>query len=326
MEEFLIILDFSKEIQFNFMTEKPFVKIPASQIVIRPPVEGSSMAVLIPVTGGCSWNRCRFCGTYRGMYGIVQDYEIRPIKDVIRDINYYIERNYHGFPVFLAGGNPTSAPTDYLVRIIKYIRENLKNVPRISCYAKALDILRKSDDELKDLANAGLTIMYMGLESGSSKILRMMKKGTNTESMIKAGKRILNAGIRLSLYVILGLGGKAYSEIHTKETARVLTEINPTAFRFRTLNIVPYSDLWEEWKKGKFELLSPVENLIEEREIIANLGDNVTSEVYNDHMVNYCYYESQNIKEDREMFLKSLDALINDPKIRNMPRKNVTRM
>ena len=300
------------------------IKSHPSEIIIRPPVEAYS--VLIAVTGGCNWNRCRFCGTYKGIYGITQDYAIRPIEEVLKDIDHYAEKNFHGYPVFLAGGNPTSAPTDYLVKIIKYVRLKMKNVPRISCYAKALDILRKTDEELKKLANAGLDIVYMGLESGSSKILRIMKKGTNAESMIKAGKKVLNSGIKLSLYIMLGLGGKRLSEEHVKETARVLTEINPTIFRFRTLNVMPNTPLWEDWKRGDFELLSPVECLIEEREIIVNLGDNVTSQVFNDHVSNYCSLESLNIKNDRDAFIKTLDTYISDPRIQNLPRKNLTRM
>ncbi len=300
------------------------VKIPPDQIVIRPPVEAYS--VLIPVTGGCSWNKCAFCGTYKGIYGVTQDYAIRALEDVKNDIDKAAENNYHGFPVFLAGGNPTSAPTDYLVEIVKYVRIRLKNVTRVSSYAKALDILQKTDEELKMLAEAGLDIVYMGLESGSNAILRIMKKGTNAESIIKAGKRILNAGIQLSLYIILGLGSHKYSEDHVKETARVLTEINPTIFRFRTLNILPGTPLWDEWKSGEFKLLTPLENIQEERDIIANLGENVTSQVFNDHVSNYCTIDSSNIKEDREMFIKTLDYYINDPKIQNLPRKNLIRM
>src|SRR5665648_246114 len=129
-------------------------KIPPDQIVIRPPVEAYS--VLIAVSGGCSWNKCKFCGTYKGIYGTTQDYAIRPLEDVLKEIDFYAEKNYHGFPVFLAGGNPTSAPTDYLVKILKYVRLRMKNVQRISSYAKALDILRKSDEELTQLAEAGL--------------------------------------------------------------------------------------------------------------------------------------------------------------------------
>ncbi|MFX1456777.1 MAG: radical SAM protein [Promethearchaeota archaeon] len=300
------------------------IKYPAEHIIIRPPVEAYS--VLIAVTGGCSWNKCRFCGTYKGMYGPTQDYAIRPIDDVKKDIDQAAKYNYHEFPVFLAGGNPTSAPTEYLAEIVKYVRVKLRNVPRVSCYSKALDILRKSDEELKTLANAGLDIVYMGLESGSNIILRLMKKGTNAESFIKAGKRLLNAGIKLSLYIILGLGGHKYSQDHVKETARVLTEINPTIFRFRTLNISPSMPLWEDLTSGEFTLLSPLENLIEERNIIANLGDNVTSQVFNDHISNFCDFESLNIKNDRDLFIKALDSLISDPRIRKMPRRNLTQL
>jgi radical SAM superfamily enzyme YgiQ (UPF0313 family) len=299
-------------------------KIPPDYIVIRPPVEAYS--VLIPVTGGCSWNKCAFCGTYKGVYGVTQDYAVRSVEEVKVDIDKFAERNYHGFPVFLAGGNPTSAPTQDLVKIIKYVRVKLRNIPRVSCYAKALDILRKSDEELRSLAEAGLDIVYMGLESGSNTILRIMKKGTNAGSIIKAGKKILNAGIKLSLYIILGLGSYEHSEEHVIETARVLTEINPTIFRFRTLNILPGTPLWDEWKSGEFKLLSPVENLKEERDIIANLGENVSSQVFNDHVSNYCAIESPNIKKDREIFIQTLDSYINDPRIQKLPRKNLIRM
>ncbi|MHA1525472.1 MAG: radical SAM protein [Promethearchaeota archaeon] len=294
--------------------------LPPEHIVIRPPVEAYSL--LIPVTGGCSWNNCRFCGTYKGIYGVRQDYAIRPLEDVLKDIDIKADQGYHGYPVFLAGGNPTSAPTEYLVQIIKYVRLKLRDVVRVSCYAKALDILRKTDDELKQLKDAGLTIVYMGLESGSSKVLRIMKKGNNAESMIKAGKKILNAGIKLSLYILLGLGGKKYSEDHVKETARVLTEINPTMFRFRTLGVIPNTPLWDDWSKGEFQLLSPVEYLMETRDIITNLGDNVTSQVFNDHANNYCYIETPNIKEDKERFITELNRLIDDPIIKKQKAKN----
>jgi radical SAM superfamily enzyme YgiQ (UPF0313 family) len=299
--------------------------IPISRILYRPPVEAYSL--LVAVTGGCSWNRCRFCGMYKTRdYHTIQKYGILPIETVFKQIDEAARHNYHGFPVFLAGGNATSAPSDYLVKIINYVRLRLKNVQRISCYAKSLDILRKSDEEMKQLAQAGLNIVYMGLESGSSYILRIMHKGTNAKSMIKAGKKILNAGIKLSLYVLIGLGGKKYSKEHVIETARVLTEINPTVFRFRTLHVSPTVPLYDDIENGEFELLSPVECIKEERDIIANLGENVTSEVYNDHMNNYCYIESKNIKNDREHFIKALDTYINDPQIQKMPRKNLSVM
>ncbi len=302
--------------------------LPPEVIVIRPPVEAYSL--LIAVTGGCSWNSqtggCRFCGTYKGIYGGIQPYAVRPLEDVLQDIDKYGKLHYDGFPVFLAGGNPTSLPTEHLATIIKYIRERIKNVPRVSCYARALDILRKSDEELKELAEAGLDIVYCGLESGSDTILRMMRKGINSKGYIKAGKKVMKSGIKLSLYVILGLGGYKYTEEHAIETARVLTEINPTIFRFRTLNILPNTELYKEVQEGKFKILKPVDALKEEYKVIDNLGPNVTSAFRNDHISNYCDVESENIREDRAVVLKILDSFINDPRIINMEPRNLIYM
>ncbi len=297
-------------------------------IVIRPPVEVYSL--LIAVTGGCSWNSqtggCKFCGTYKGIYGGIQPYAVRPLEDVLQNIDEYGKLHYDGFPVFLAGGNPTSLPTEHLATIIKYVRERIKNVPRVSCYARALDILRKSDEELKKLSEAGLDIVYMGLESGSDTILRIMRKGINSKGFIKAGKKVMKSGIKLSLYIILGLGGYKYTEEHAIETARVLTEINPTIFRFRTLNILPNTELYKEVQEGKFKILKPVDALKEEYKVIDNLGPNVTSAFRNDHISNYCDVESENIKEDRAVVLKILDSFINDPRIKNMEPKNLIYM
>ena len=301
--------------------------IPINQVMFRPPVE--SYSVLIPVTGGCSWNKCKFCAMYKTRdYTTIQEYGVLHLEEVLQHIDRAAENNYHGFPVFLAGGNATSAPTDFLINIMKYVRLKLRDVKRISCYAKSLDILRKTDKELKQLAEAGLDIVYMGLESGDSNILRKMRKGTNAASMIKAGRKILDAGIKLSLYVLLGLGGKADTESHAIETAKVLTEINPTVFRFRTLHITQVNPppLLDDIENGELELLSPLECIKEEREIIANLGDNVTSEVYNDHMNNYCYVNSQNIQKDKKAFIRELDSCLNDPRIQNMPRRKFNTM
>ena len=131
----------------------------------------------------------------------------------------------------------------------------------------------------------------------------------------------MEAGIQLSLYVLLGLGGKKYSKDHVLETARVLTEINPTIFRFRSLGVGSNIPLWYDLEKGEFELIDPVDYLIEERDIIASLGDNVTSQVFNDHAANYCYIESDNIKEDRDHFIHTLNSYIKDPRFLTIKRK-----
>lgn len=291
------------------------MSLPPSEIIIRPPIEANS--ILIPVTGGCSWNQCRFCGVYKG----IQNYAIRPLEEVIKDIDFFADSYPNHKWVFLAGGNPTSAPTEYLVKILSHLKNRFKNLQRLSTYSKALDIVRKTDSELVKLREAGLDIVYMGLESGSKTILRLMKKGTNDRTIIKIGKRLLNAGIQLSLYVILGLGGYEFSEEHVKETARVLTEINPTVFRFRTLNVIPTSPLWEDVQSGKFTVMRPVDILKEERDIILQLGPDTTSMVYNDHISNYCTLNSLDISKDRMKFIDHLNKLIEDPWIQQMEPK-----
>ncbi|MBN2156398.1 MAG: radical SAM protein [Candidatus Lokiarchaeota archaeon] len=291
------------------------MSLPPSQIIIRPPVEAYS--ILIPVTGGCSWNQCRFCGVYKG----VQKYTIRPLDEVIRDIDLYADSYPDHKWVFLAGGNPTSAPTDYLVKILTHVKARFKSLERLSTYSKALDIVRKTDAELMQLKESGLDIVYMGLESGSNTVLRLMKKGTNDRTIITVGRRLLKVGIRLSLYVILGLGSYEHSDEHVRETARVLTEINPTIFRFRTLNVIPTAPLWQDVQNGKFTVMRPVDILKEERDILMQLGSNVTSEMYNDHVSNYCTFSSKNVSLDREQLIAQLNRLIENPKIQQMEPK-----
>jgi len=290
------------------------MSIPPNHIIIRPPIEAYS--ILVSVTGGCSWNQCRFCGVYKG----VQDYCVREL-DVIKDIDYLADTYPNHKWVFLGNGNPTSAPTDYLVNVLKYVKSRFKNLERLSSYSKALDIVRKTDEELLQLKEAGLDIVYMGLESGSNTVLRLMKKGTNDSTIVEVGKRLLKVGIKLSLYVILGLGSYEHSEEHVRETVRVLTEINPTIFRFRTLNVIPTSPLWEDVEKGFFKVMKPVDVLREERNIIQQLGSNVTSEMYNDHVSNYCNLNTKDISIDRERFIAELDKLIDDPRIQQMEPK-----
>ena len=136
---------------------------------------------------------------------------------VLRNVDYLADTYPNHKWVFLGNGNPTSAPTEYLVKILRYVKSRFKKLERLSAYSKALDIVRKTDEELMQLKEAGLDIVYMGLESGSKTILRLMKKGTNDRTIIQVGKRILNAGIKLSLYIILGLGSYEYSEEHVRE-------------------------------------------------------------------------------------------------------------
>ncbi|MFX1466188.1 MAG: radical SAM protein [Promethearchaeota archaeon] len=287
-------------------------------VIIRPPVEAHS--VLIGVTEGCSWNRCRFCSVYKG----VQNYRIRSLEEINNDIELWAN-NYGWFDkVFLAGGNSLSAPTELLLEVIDRIKQRF-TVKHISCYAKNHDLLKKTPEELKKLREAGLVTLYMGLESGSELVLKLMKKGTTPRMMIKASKKAIEAGFRLSLYVILGLGGKEYSEIHAKETATVLNNINPTILRFRTLNLFPGAPLYDDWKAGKFQRLTPFETLLEQYNILKQIESNVTSEVFNDHISNYENFEGK-LPEDLPGMLKILEDRLKDPMTKNLQPKWLNHM
>ncbi|QEE17609.1 radical SAM protein [Promethearchaeum syntrophicum] len=294
--------------------------LPPDQIVIRPPIEAYS--VLIPITGGCSWNRCRFCGVYKNL----QDYKIRKLDNVLKDIKIAGKYNPNSPYIFLAGGNALSVPTDYLLLVLHEIRQNFPFFKRISIYAKILDISHKSDEELRQLAQAGLTICYIGMETGSDTVLKNMKKGQTSKMMIKEIPRLMRAGIQASLYIILGLGGKKLTIIHADETARVLNAVNPTFFRFRTLNIMPNAPLKEDIEAKTFEILSPLEILKEERSIIAQLSSSLTSALRNDHVSNYTYVQSDNIGKDKEKILRILDDLIANPDVGKWKHKNLRRM
>ena len=291
-------------------------------ILIRPPVEAYSL--LLNITEGCKWNKCKFCGVYRN-----QPYCVIPLDVVFKEIDFYEKqygKNYIN-RVFLAGGSSLSAPTDHLIQVIEKVVETFPNTVepegRISSYAKNHDILRKSPEDLKRIKEAGLKIVYMGLESGSDKILKMMRKGTNVYGQIKASKKLMESGINLSLYIILGLGGEPLSEEHAIKTAEALNEINPTKFRFRTLNVLPISDLWSE--KDTFQICPPWKIIKEELTILENLGDHITSEVFNDHMSNYISIEGK-MPEDKEKMIKYMKILLKDPRIKKLKHKELLSM
>jgi len=292
----------------------------AKGVIIRPPVEAHS--VLIGITEGCTWNKCRFCSVYKG----VQDYRVRSKEEIFNDIELWAQNYGWNGKIFLAGGNALSAPTDLLIEVIDRIKQRFP-VEHISCYAKNHDLLKKTPDELKQLREAGLETLYIGLESGSKLVLKLMKKGATPRMMIKAAKKAMASGFRLSVYIILGLGGKEHSKIHANETAAVLNEMNPTIIRFRTLNLFPGAPLYDEWKSksGKFQRLTPYETITEQYNILRQIESYVTSEVFNDHISNYEIFEGK-LPEDLPGMLKLLDQRLKDPMTKKLQPKWLNHM
>ena len=288
------------------------------RVLIRPPSEAQSL--LIEVFQGCNYNQCKFCGIYkeREQFRVLTNEEIFEQIAVARSAY----DDYYG-TVFLTGSDMTCLSTEFLVGVLKRISETFPKLERITCYSSARSAIGKTPDEFVRLRNAGLKRIHMGLESGNDKILKLMKKGTLSRIVVQAARRIKDAGIELSLYVLLGLGGKALTEEHARETARVLNEADPDFIRFRTLNILPNTPLFQEVKEGKFSLLTPYEIIKEQRQIMADLT--VHSEIYNDHVSDYVDFEAK-FPEDKETIVKLLDGILADPRTRFIPPKELTEM
>ncbi len=225
-------------------------------MIFRPPSEAESL--ILQVTVGCSYNRCTFCGAYRGKTFRVKRFE--EIKEDIDEVSGYPVRR-----VFLADGDALTMPQDELTRILEYLRLKFKGLERVGIYANARDILRKGAEKLKSLQSLGLGIIYLGLESGDPTVLRRVKKNATVDQMIEAARVVREARILLSVTVILGLGGVEGSEAHARETGIVLSRMDPDYVGALSLMIVPGTPMAKEIDEGRFVLPTPF-RLIEELE------------------------------------------------------------
>ena len=215
--------------------------------IIRPPSEAHS--IILQVSVGCSHNKCTFCGAYKGVR-----FRIKDSATIDEDISFAARYCKQQKRVFIGDGDALIIPIDRLVDIFSSIRENLPWVNRISLYGNAKSILRKNNEELTRLKNLGLDRLYMGLESGHDPTLKNIRKGVSAEQMIEAAGMVREAGLFLSVTVLLGIAGIAHSEIHASESGRVLTEMKPNQIAALTLMLLENTPLYEEAVAGTFQL------------------------------------------------------------------------
>ncbi len=192
--------------------------------------------------------------------------------------------------VFLQDANTLIMPTDQLLEVVRYLKETFPAIERVTSYARAKTLAKKSLEELKELSSAGLSRLHVGLETGDDELLSYVDKGVTAAEHIDAGKKAKEAGFELSEYVMIDLGGRARSEQHARNTARVLNEITPDFIRLRPLAIGPGLPLYEDYAKGIFELSSPHERLQEVKTLVENL--HVTGSLSFDHFLNSWYRDS----------------------------------
>lgn len=246
---------------------------------IRPPSEAFS--ILLQVTLGCSHNKCTFCGTYTD-----KRFQIKDDKIILSDILFasrYMKRQDR---VFLMDGDALIIPQKRLMWILDRIREHLPWVRRVGAYANSKSIKMKTPEELIALKENGLGILYLGVESGDAEVLKKICKGASPQHLINMGRKVRDAGIKLSVTVLLGIAGREGSLKHAKATGELLTEMDPNYVGALTVMLIPGTPLHDDYLEGKFELPNERELLLELREMLehTNLSRGM---FFSNHASNY---------------------------------------
>jgi len=294
--------------------------------IIRPPSEHASY--YLPLTSGCSNNSCTFCAFSFSNLGI------RDLDDVKREIDamslyrnqrmwvagqphvvYAILNEWDGRKVFLQDGDALVYPYPKLLEALQYLNSKFPHLERIASYATPQDILRRSVSELKALKEQKLGILYVGVESGDDEVLKKIRKNVNSDQMVEAAKKVKEAGIVLSVTVILGLGGVKGSKRHVSETARILTEMDPDYAGALTLTLLPGTELYQELERGEFELITPFDSL---RELKGLVEKSTFTNCFFSSMHASNYFSMRGMMpKDRDKVLGQLDALLSrkDPRM-----------
>lgn len=271
--------------------------------VFRPPSEARSL--IIQATIGCAHNNCTFCSMYKD-----KKFRIRKLEDILEDLDSAREYYKSIKRIFLADGDALILKTEDLLKILQYIKKIFPECERIGIYTTPKDILNKSLDDLKVLKENGLGIMYMGIESGNDEVLKKIKKGVDSRTIIEAGKKARESGIKLSVTLISGLGGKEYIKEHAVDSARVINEINPDYVGLLTLMLEQDTELYNEYREGEFELLSPEEVMLETKLFIENL--NVHNCVFrSNHASNYVSLKGT-LNKDKDRLLNEIDEVLKE--------------
>ena len=259
----------------------------------RPPSEANSL--LLRVTRGCPWNRCTFCSMYKGM-----KFEIRSLEEILEDID--LAKDLYGDRVrtlFIGDSNSLVVKTERFVKILETLYSCFPYLERVTSYARAKTIAKKSLEDLVKIRQAGLSRLHVGLETGDRELLKEIEKGANPEEMIEAGEKAKKAGFEYSLYVLLGIGGEEKWRQHARGTAEVLNQIDPHFIRVRTFIPQPNSLIHEAIMRGDFKSPSPETILGETKLLLEEL--HVTSQFLSDPISNLLPLQGRLPEEKEEM-------------------------
>ena len=273
--------------------------------IYRPPSEAESL--LIQATVGCPHNKCSYCMVYKKG----PPYRARSVEEISADIEEASRTcGARVRTLFFPAGNTMAMPTKTLAAVCRLAGEKFPRLERITVYGSSRYIVEKGLEDLVLLREAGLTRIHVGLESGDDEVLRRVKKGTTRSEQIRAGRWVKEAGMELSEYVILGLGGRERTRQHALATAEALNAIVPDFVRLRTLVPKVNTLLLHQIRKGKFEMLGPHEVLKETRQLIENMSCPAT--LTSDHYTNYINLEGR-LPEDKGRLLDEIDRALKRP-------------
>ena len=272
----------------------------------RPPSEANSL--IFQVTLGCSFNQCSFCDMYRS-----KEYSERTWDEVKGEIDMMAKIMPDTQRVFLADGDAINLSTEYMVKILKYIREKFSSIERISCYAMPMNMLKKTPEDLQELYDAGLNMLYLGIESGSDIVLRKVTKGATSKTIIKACNKAKDVGFKLSCMVILGLGGKKYSKENAIETGKVISASKPDFVGALTLYLENgiKDEFITKWG-GEFVKIDDNESL-EELELLVSNINTENQIVFRANHGSNAYNIAGTFPQDKDDMLKKIGWLNKHP-------------
>ncbi len=300
---------------------------------IRPPSEANSL--LLRITRNCPWNKCTFCGLYKG-----ERFSARPVEHIKRDIDqlkawtdYFRGKEAGGYPeqpenegsmvvytaenwvksrmrsIFLQDANSLVIKPEQMIEILKYLRRCFPETERITSYTRSQTVSRISDEHLAEIAAAGLNRIHIGLESGCDEVLQLVRKGVDKQTHITGGLKIRKAGMELSEYYIPGLGGKRFSEQNALETADALNRINPDFIRIRTLAVSDSIPLADDYANRTFTRTNDIDMVKELLLMIKNL-DGITSYIKSDHIVNLLPEVRGKLPQDKDRMISVIEKFL----------------
>ncbi|MFA5320344.1 MAG: radical SAM protein [Candidatus Omnitrophota bacterium] len=275
--------------------------MPIIEPAIRPPSEAES--VLLQITLGCSSNSCSFCGAYKD-----KPFRIKDPQEISADIKKYASRDKEARRVFLMDGDALVLGNAKLIPVLEELEQAFSRLARVSSYANGRNITQRSPEELRELYAHKLSLIYMGLESGCQEILDRCAKSSSVEEMIQAVHKAQEAGIKSSVIVLLGLGGRKYSSAHIQGTIAALNRMQPRYLSFLSLMVIPGTPLAKEVEAGGFEELGPEELLREAYGIIRGLELKKTI-FRSDHASNYLALEGA-FPKDKGILLNVLKSAL----------------